>query len=615
MKTDIEATDGGAGDDAISGVINSTAASSTYQAGDVVNGSDGKDTLNVTVVNNTLSGNVLAEVKNVETISIHNLAGAAFTFDAANVTGAETLVNDRSNSDLTFDNVQNITAISLNDADGNTDVQFTDTVVAGTADELVVMTKDSGSSATDADLDVGNQTAIGTDAFEAVKISAEGSNFLDIAGLGSAVKTITIDGAGKLDLAAIDTTVLTKIDASGNTGGVTLDLADAAVLEVIGGTGDDTFVMTGTYSSADTITGGDGTDTLSIEVAQAAPAAVQTKVTGIEALTISDAANNTAVDTAKFGVTKKLTFDAVSPGTGGALTIAGLVSGSTIVTGKLVDDFGGTTAVDVNLSDAAGAGDSITIDIDNTAGAGNFDIDLDGVEVISIDASGSDKANAVDIDSAQVTTYTVNAGGGDLTLTTTTGGTAVTSVDASSTTGAGALIVTLSGAAIAGATVTGTKNDDTVNGSNQDDIIIGGAGIDTIDGSAGADTITGGAGVDALTGGAGADKFIFATADLDTTAGAVTDVIADFLTGGADKIDTTGAAGSATNYVEAGAAAANIAALLTAADAALTGAVTYYVGEVGANAFLVTDFDGNGYTDVIQLTGNSLATIAFGDIA
>jgi hypothetical protein len=121
-------------------------------------------------------------------------------------------------------------------------------------------------------------------------------------------------------------------------------------------------------------------------------------------------------------------------------------------------------------------------------------------------------------------------------------------------------------------------------------------------------TITGGAGVDTITGGSGSDVFAFATSDIDTTAGAVTDIIQNFSSG--DTIDGSfGAASGVGVLVEAGASVADLATLLTAASLELDGTVDYYVGQVtGGDVYVVTDDDGTGYTEVIQLVGVTLAT-------
>ena len=120
--------------------------------------------------------------------------------------------------------------------------------------------------------------------------------------------------------------------------------------------------------------------------------------------------------------------------------------------------------------------------------------------------------------------------------------------------------------------------------------------------------------VDTLTGGAGADIFKFTTADVSSKAGAVTAIITDFVSG-TDKVQVLKAgAASGANFVKAGAAVGSLAQVLTDADAALDGTVHYYLGQVGTDSYLVTDIDGSGYTNVVQLNGVSLAGLNVGDI-
>jgi hypothetical protein len=118
-----------------------------------------------------------------------------------------------------------------------------------------------------------------------------------------------------------------------------------------------------------------------------------------------------------------------------------------------------------------------------------------------------------------------------------------------------------------------------------------------------------------MTGGAGDDLFYFAATDIDTTAGVVTDIIRDFDGSSNDRIRGSWAQGSATNYAEAGATESSLANLLASADTALNGTVRFYVGQVGSDSYLVTDRDGSGYTEVIQLVGVSLGQMEFGYIA
>jgi Ca2+-binding RTX toxin-like protein len=118
---------------------------------------------------------------------------------------------------------------------------------------------------------------------------------------------------------------------------------------------------------------------------------------------------------------------------------------------------------------------------------------------------------------------------------------------------------------------------------------------------------------DTLSGGGGANTFRFFSADSNVEHGTITTIITDFQTG-IDKIDLT-VTGPATiaNYVEANAVAADLPTLLMNASAALDTTVRVYVGQVGNDSFVVSDLNGTGYTDVIQLTGVSLDRIAFQD--
>ncbi|SMP81620.1 Hemolysin-type calcium-binding repeat-containing protein [Desulfonatronum zhilinae] len=143
----------------------------------------------------------------------------------------------------------------------------------------------------------------------------------------------------------------------------------------------------------------------------------------------------------------------------------------------------------------------------------------------------------------------------------------------------------------------------------------GSAGNDVIIGGQGSDVIRGGAGVDDMTSGWLATTFQFAAGDTPAL-GAINeaDIIRSFVAG-VDNIKT-GTAGTAANYVEAdGTAIANYGALVAAADAALGGAVVYYVAYNFNNtgdAYLFWDTNGNGAYNagvdvMIQLVGAATA--------
>jgi len=157
--------------------------------------------------------------------------------------------------------------------------------------------------------------------------------------------------------------------------------------------------------------------------------------------------------------------------------------------------------------------------------------------------------------------------------------------------------------------IEGDGSSENITGTTIADNIDGNGSNDTIHGNGGNDTIEGDTGVDSMWGDAGADTFLFAAGDTDGTPAAATDVINDFSGSAGDRIDGSWGAGSGVNYLEAGATVADLATLLTAANTALDGTVDYYLGQVtGGNAYLVTDSDGTGYTEVIELVGVTLGT-------
>jgi len=217
--------------------------------------------------------------------------------------------------------------------------------------------------------------------------------------------------------------------------------------------------------------------------------------------------------------------------------------------------------------------------------------------------------------------WSVNLNGlTNLTLTD-TGSSTLTTVDANVLSGQTLVIdgsATTSGFNFNGAaetdgrfSVIGGAGADTLHGSYGADTLIGGAGVDSISGGEGADVINGGAGIDTMTGGAGADIFVFDSTDLDTTAGAVTDEITDFVSG-TDKIALT-IAGDNANFLSNSIPFGTLSNMLSAADTALDGTIKYYFGIVnnGNNdGYLVIDQNGTGYTDVIKLTGVTTAISA-----
>ncbi len=315
-------------------------------------------------------------------------------------------------------------------------------------------------------------------------------------------------------------------------------------------------------TSADTIATGAGFDTLSItptsNVAYTLDDAIFTNVSGIDKIVILT--SGTGAQTITTGTLFNAAFDAAgadlqTTSTSGAQTI-----NMSAVTGP---------ATLTSISDASVAGNFITM----------------GAGVTTVTATST--SGAMTINSAAAVVATVTA-------TTTSGAVTVT-------TGAGADSVTLT------------------TGDTSGNVITTGAGNDTIDASAttastSGNTITGGLGADAiiLTGNTSKDTIVIADGDTGITV-----ATADSITGftAADDTLKMGLAGSAPNYVEAGAAVADFAAALTAANVALDTTVLYAFEFDATNGYLFKDTNADGTADeVVVLVGITNASIAFANI-
>ncbi|WP_420340743.1 beta strand repeat-containing protein [Roseibium sp.] len=494
LTTALEVVTGTANDDTINGVVAAAVGDSTYQLGDNIDGGAGTDRINITVADDAQTGDPLASVTNVEAFYIRQLDGTGpFVADMSNVTGATQLWNDRSTGDLGYDNVAAIATIGLNEADGNTDVQFADSAVSGSSDALSVAVVSSGTSTTSADLDVGNQSGIGNAVFESVTFAVSGSDssFLDVAGLGGALKTVTIIGTAGIQLDNLDVTALTTVTASDNTAGVTVDVSGGARdLTVTGSDGNDRFDFGATLNEDDTVDLGAGTqDTVAITHASLDKDTLN-NVSNVERLEFTDTASDPdlalaeadgittfvysgggtiAPTNAKDSFTHIITADATAFSPVVAADDLSNVINLELVNAdvaSVLDAAGGSGIETLNLTSSKAADGSLDGDVNDIT----TDIDMVTGGTINIDG-----AAALKIDSL-INSAIVNAGSltGDLTLVASgaaddiTGGSGDNSIDADGgintvdiTAGASDTIVFTDNAA-ANTTVTGFASSDKV---------------------------------------------------------------------------------------------------------------------------------------------------------
>lgn len=229
-----------------------------------------------------------ATVKDVDLINVQVAASGGASLDALLFDGVGAIHSKDSVAQLTINNLKLGTKVGLNNTGANgLTASFTGT--SGTSDEVTVELNKagnkSGTTINRATVDVSSGNSI-----EAVKVNVlGGDNYVTING-GTVNKTLTITGDGT-GVANINTTnVVTTVDASAYKGKLDLTLGGTSNVKVTGTAQDDAIRLGTTLNSADTITGGDGNDTL-----YATLSATQTPtVSGVEkgVLTFTGTAGN-----------------------------------------------------------------------------------------------------------------------------------------------------------------------------------------------------------------------------------------------------------------------------------------------------------------------------------
>jgi hypothetical protein len=581
LTTGLDNFTGTSGNDTFQGDF----SASTFNAGDSIIGGAGTDTLKM--FGTYAAASMPISITGVENLVLAVAADAALDFTLFNKAGTG------------IEKVQIDNATLLNAKTITTTAGQSLSLATGSGSAVTAGTVTWAASATDttANLILNGYQAVAGGTAAALTVTGAATKTLNIASTGGANKTgtftgpttvtshvITGDKALTYTLAAADAAALNSINASAATGAVNVTVsaaANKAGFTFTGGTGNDTIKLAddqlATFTAGTQLAGGDGTgDKIGI-LDTALTAGEYAKInaaTGFEVLGLNAAIT---LDASALTSIKKFSIDT----TGLTQVINKLATGSTttVTTGTPTSL---TLATDVGITDTSFAIGSAT-----TTGLTVTALVTTGIASVALASNGTaGSTNTITtLTNSANSAFTVTGSAG-LTITNPIG-VAISRIDASALTGALTVI-----------------------GSSGIDVLIGGSGADSITAGAAA-----GDGVDTVTGNGGIDTFIYSTTDIDTTAGAVTEIITDFTTA-VDKISLTvvGAAGSVTNYVEATSAAADLATLLTAAGIALDGTVKIYVGQVGSDSYVVTDpTDGTGYTDVIKLTGVALTGVAMTD--
>ena len=266
-----------------------------------------------------------------------------------------------------------------------------------------------------------------------------------------------------------------------------------------GGTGNDRVETGSGLAAGDTITGGDGTDTLAITSDVTDNASGMSAVSGFEVLEIASGGTDT-ITMSNFTNSQTFTRVDYAENTGGTVTVDNVptsvtdirilagASADMLVFDRLIDN----STNSVTISSRTGANTAITALTANDEETINFS------GLTAADDLTLTNFTATDLKTLNIT--------GDADFVVTVGNaissTLLATLDASASTGA--VTVTNTSNAVQ-ATVTGGTGILTYNGGAAADSISGGSSGDFLNGGTGADTINGNAGNDSITGALGAD--------------------------------------------------------------------------------------------------------------
>ena len=506
----------------------------TLNSGDRLNGGLGTDEL-IAIVNSSVTPSSIAGIENV---TITNVSTAALaTVDFTNATDIVNLTNQSSTFGLTLSGIGKATNVTVRDTAAPTHtVTYSD--VSGSADSATINVQNLTGAA-----------SIAVAGVETLTLNSLGT-VSNVVGLsGSSTTTLNVTGTAGLTLGTLGSSI-NKVDASASTGtlanGISLTTAATGATTIIGAAGNDTITLgasagadnvstglgndiiiyTANFTTADTISGGDGTDALRAISADLVTASATTpttfNVTSIETIQATTALANAAsitvanISTAATRLNLALTGADIAGATGtivggsGSFTLGlgGSAAGNTagqLATGSTITVNDTGTAITDSLTITHSAANSTTglnIDVYDSS-----NLAINGYETVTI-SSGSVAGGATSAlgtvtvtgDVGGTTAETVNFTGANLVSV---GVITADIINASALTASSGTVFDMVTASTA-TTITGSAGIDDLHGNTAlGSSIDGGAGNDSITGGTGNDTLIGGAGIDTITNGGG----------------------------------------------------------------------------------------------------------------
>jgi hypothetical protein len=620
LTTASESLTGTAGDDTFTGIIDSaTPGNSTLNFKDFLDGGSGTDALTVTVQGAATATWPTVSLSNIEKLSIRDQhTGGGFSlYNLSGVTGLSTVASNVSTAAVSFTGLQTGTTVAVlgNKVTSVGNVAFnmannSDTVsllldggVQGAA--TISNTSTTASTATIASTGAANKVSSislgGADSFSSLTINAttDLTATLQAADYKSTA-SLTVTGAGKVDLSSTLGFDGAKIDASANSGGLTIALSSSNIQTVVGSSGADRILGTSLLGSASSIDGGAGIDTMSASLVGAGNGAI---FKNFELLDLGSGANSGALDVGQ-----------LSNSTITGVVLSGNAVAPTVVLNNVVDTPTGfnvnlianssSSNLTLNFGNVTGSNDVLNFNFSNVAGtqsnAGT--VASQGIETINVKSGGiANSQNSLSIvDNALKSLVITGSELIFLTIGAQTGiggASQLTSIDGSAATGNQVITVTAP-----------------ASGSQAALIIKGGTGNDYF--SVTTSAVSGSLGTSVTTG-AGADTISLANATVRDASNPQFTTITDARTG--DKLQFGGNNTFVSAAVPIAGGQTVTQALNTAADTAnttkwfvygLDSYIVYNNSTVGIDAADIV-VKVSGVTDLSGMTGGGTGTLTF----
>jgi Ca2+-binding RTX toxin-like protein len=571
LTTGSDSLIGGSGDDTFTGAVSATNLQ-TLTGGDKLDGGAGTDTLSVILnAGYTVTPGSLKNIEVLEVTTVSSNSG----IDLANSSGLTTVNVLGSTANTTLANLPGSSiATNLTGNTGTVTIGFLPAVVAGTADSLTInvanqtgaVSIDSGietvtvnalPGSSSSGLGLGNTTlkATGGDSNTSLGLGTVTSRSIDASAYKGATFSVTTsgtaaavtggDGSDTVSLSNTTGSAAHVVTTGAGDDTITVGTATSSSVQVYAsaagstsisaGGGTDSITFAGNYDSSDTIDGGEGTDTLTFRVATdlTGVSTVQTNVTSIERLAVSDssAANNKVNGFALRNFGTGVTGLTITDYTTTLSTTSGTGNGEDLYdTGTFAFNPGASTLtlnglLNSNITfsaDGNAATDSLTLSLTNyTSGAtvvstgSSPTITSTGIETLTVTSNTRTAAGTYNTFGNISPT---GSGGADVTVNFRGFSVATGSINAKTINASGLTSQSAADAGLVMGSASSSVTGQTITGSGTQDTLYGGGGNDVISGGAGNDVIYAGSGVDSINGGAGNDTIHFASSgDFATT--------------------------------------------------------------------------------------------------